>query len=73
MAHSDLDSLLQDLQLRYAFQEDHISSLNETVVEQGRRLDQLERRCQHLQQLLQDMAEGVEQARQPTSERPPHY
>ncbi len=69
----EVEGLLQDLQSRYAFQEDLLNSLNATVVAQGRQIEQLQRQCQHLQQVIRGMAEDVEQMRPATNERPPHY
>lgn len=73
MADSTMEQLLADLQVRYAFQEDLLNSLNQTVVEQGRKIDDLERRCERLQQALSELADDVEQSRPAANERPPHY
>lgn len=69
----EMEELLQDLQTRYAYQEDLLNSLNAVVVAQGRQIEQLERQCQHLQQVIRDMADDVEQMRPASNERPPHY
>ncbi|WP_372749250.1 SlyX family protein [Litorivivens sp.] len=73
MTDSPKDSQLADLQMRYAFQEDLLNSLNSTIVEQGRRLDDLEQRYKRLQQAFTALADDVEQSRPVTNERPPHY
>lgn len=69
---SELDEQLQDLQTRYAFQEDLIHSLNQTVIEQGRQIERLELMIQQIKSSMQELSADVEQF-SPAEQRPPHY
>lgn len=69
---SDLDEQLQDLQARYAFQEDLINSLNQTVIEQGRQIERLELMIRQVKSSMQELSADVEQF-SPAEQRPPHY
>lgn len=69
---AELRHQLQELQTRYAFQEDLLTGLNQTVVEQGRLIERLERQCAQLASALQALRADIEPAH-PGDERPPHY
>lgn len=60
-----------DIEIKLAHQEDLVDSLNQTVYQQARRIDQLEAMVQQLAEHLRTMREVGRQA--PLNERPPHY
>jgi SlyX protein len=66
---SDEDRFI-DIEIKLAHQEDLVESLNQTVYEQARRIDQLEgmvaKLAEHLR-ALRDAGQG------PVNEKPPHY
>ncbi|MDH3451055.1 MAG: SlyX family protein [Gammaproteobacteria bacterium] len=63
---------LEALEVKIAYQEQAIAELNEVIVAQQRRLDELEARCQALRRELQSLAAaGGTEADIP--EPPPHY
>jgi SlyX protein len=59
-----------DIEIKLAHQENLVESLNQTIYEQGRRIDQLEamvaKLAEHVR-ILRDAGQG------PVNERPPHY
>lgn len=69
---AELHHQLQELQTRYAFQEDLLTGLNQTVVEQGRLIERLERQHVELAKALQALRADIEPAHS-GDERPPHY
>jgi SlyX protein len=66
---SDEDRII-DIEIKLAHQENLVESLNQTVYEQGRRIDQLEamvaKLAEHIR-ALRDAGQG------PLNEKPPHY
>lgn len=66
---SDEDRII-DIEIKLAHQENMVESLNQTVYEQGRRIDQLEamvtKLAEHIR-TLRDAGQG------PLNEKPPHY
>jgi SlyX protein len=68
-AVSDEDRFI-DIEIKLAHQENLVESLNQTVYEQARRLDQMEamvaKLAEHIR-TLRDAGQG------PLNERPPHY
>ena len=60
-----------DIEIKLAHQEDLVDSLNQTVYQQARRIDQLETMVQQLAEHLRTLRE-VGQLN-PVNERPPHY
>jgi SlyX protein len=66
---SDEDRVI-DIEIKLAHQENLVESLNQTIYEQGRRIDQLEslvaKLAEHIR-ALRDAGQG------PLNERPPHY
>jgi SlyX protein len=68
-AVSDEDRII-DIEIKLAHQENLVESLNQTVYEQGRRIDQLDamvaKLAEHVR-TLRDAGQG------PVNERPPHY
>ncbi len=69
---AELEEQLQDLQTRYAFQEDMINSLNQTVIVQGQQIERLELLIKQLNNSIQELRSGDEQF-SPAEQRPPHY
>ena len=59
-----------DIEIKLAHQEDLVESLNQVVVQQARRIDQLEA-------MLAGLAERIRTSAQdgpnPVNDRPPHY
>jgi SlyX protein len=68
----DIDEQMQDLQTRYAFQEDLINSLNQIVIDQGRHIERVELMIRQLTNSMQELSADVEQF-SPDEQRPPHY
>ncbi|MGJ7917413.1 SlyX family protein [Massilia sp. LXY-6] len=66
---SDEDRII-DIEIKLAHQENLVESLNQTIYEQGRRIDQLEamvaKLAEHIR-TLRDAGQG------PVNEKPPHY
>lgn len=64
------DNRFIDIEIKLGEQENLVDTLNRTVYEQGRRIDQLEamvaKLAEHLR-MLRDAGQG------PVNERPPHY
>lgn len=60
---------LVDIEIKLSHQEDLVETLNRTVYEQGRHIDQLEALVMKLAEHVQTMRD----AGQPINERPPHY
>jgi SlyX protein len=68
-AVSDDDRFI-DIEIKLAHQENLVESLNQTIYEQGRRIDQLEAMVAKLAthvRTLRDAGQG------PVNEKPPHY
>ena len=66
---SDDDRFI-DIEIKLAHQENLVESLNQTIYEQGRRIDQLEAMVAKLAdhvRTLRDAGQG------PVHEKPPHY
>ena len=59
-----------ELEIKLAQQEDLVESLNSTVYQQGRRIDQLQAM---LEKLAEHVRTHVESRQIPLNERPPHY
>jgi SlyX protein len=59
-----------DIEIKLAHQEDLVETLNTTVYQQGRRIDQLEAMLAKLAEHVRNMQEA---GQQPLNERPPHY
>ena len=60
-----------DIEIKLAYQEDLVESLNQLVYEQQKRMDKLEARCEALTQHIRDNAAGGPNNQ--VHERPPHY
>jgi SlyX protein len=73
MGH-DIDSRLQELESRLAFQDDLIESLNRIIARQDRDLIRLELRIKSLGDKVNDLGEsGAAPGTLPEHEVPPHY
>jgi SlyX protein len=59
-----------DIEIKLAQQEDLVETLNQTVYQQGRRIDQLEAMLAKLADHVRNLQEA---GQQPVNERPPHY
>jgi SlyX protein len=58
-----------DIEIKLAHQEDLVETLNQTVYQQARRIDQLEAMVTKLAEHLRNLQD----AQAPVNERPPHY
>jgi SlyX protein len=59
-----------DIEIKLAHQEDMVESLNEVVIAQSRRIDQLEAMVAQLAERIRNSAQSGPNA---GSEKPPHY
>lgn len=67
---NDLGERIDALEVRIAYQDDTIETLNQTITEQWKQIDALKRQVAALGDRLQE-AEARSPA--PANERPPHY
>ena len=67
-----MDSRLENLETKIAYQDDTIEALNEVVCQQQKKLDELEAACKYL---LNRAKSSQEPDGQPSTnnEKPPHY
>ena len=71
---TDYMDQLEDLQMKVAYQEDTIQSLNDVVVGQSQAIARINEQVQLLNQKLRQFESGVDQSDTNTiEERPPHY
>ena len=59
-----------DIEIKLAHQEDLVETLNQTVYQQSRRIDQLEAMVTKLAEHVRTLQEN---GQAPLNERPPHY
>lgn len=59
-----------DIEIKLAHQEDLVDTLNQTVYQQARRIDQLEAMLTKLAEHVRTLQEA---GQNPINERPPHY
>ena len=65
---------LEDLQMKVAYQEDTIQSLNDVMVGHSKSISRMNEQLQLLNQKLRQFEAGVDQSDTNTvEERPPHY
>ena len=69
----DLPARTTELELRYTHLQQLMEDLNEVVIHQGRRMDQLERKLTQLAERLDQVEHAIEAPRDPAAEKPPHY
>lgn len=62
---------LVDIEIKLTRQEDLVDTLNRTVYEQQKKIDELEALCMALAHRVKDLTEASQQ--NPLNERPPHY
>jgi SlyX protein len=68
------DERLTDLEIRIAYQEDTLRSLDTTVARQQADIERLERMNRELYQRLREVSELMEAgSKAPAHEKPPHY
>jgi len=61
-----------ELEIKVTRQEDLLDTLNQTVYEQQKKIDDLEKLCTELARRLKEVAANAGD-RMPANERPPHY
>ena len=66
----DHEDRFVDIEIKLAQQEDLVDTLNQTVYQQGRRIDQLEAMVTKLAEHVRTLQEA---GQSPINERPPHY
>lgn len=62
---------LVDIEIKLTRQEDLVDTLNRTVYEQQKKIDELEALCTALAHRVKDLTDASQQ--NPLNERPPHY
>jgi uncharacterized coiled-coil protein SlyX len=67
---SKLGERVDALEMRIAYQDDTIETLNQTITAQWQKIDALTRQVDQLRERLQ---EAESKAAGPINERPPHY
>jgi len=67
-----IEDRLVDIELKIAAQEDLVDTLNHTVYQQQKKIDELSTLCTALARQLKDMRESMTE-RGPANEKPPHY
>ncbi|MDN6180370.1 MAG: SlyX family protein [Halomonas subglaciescola] len=70
-----LDARLEELETRLAYQEAWLDTLDQSVIDQQRRLDALEKLSALMRERLraQHSPSGADATTHPDSEPPPHY
>ncbi|HYD94780.1 MAG TPA: SlyX family protein [Noviherbaspirillum sp.] len=68
----ELEERLVDIELRITGQEDLIDTLNRTVYEQQKKIDELAALCTAFARQIKDMRDTMTE-RGPANEKPPHY
>lgn len=66
------DERLINIEIKIAYQEDLLETLNDTVYQQQKKLERLEAICEALARQVASLADSASQS-SPLSERPPHY
>ena len=66
---------LEDLQVKYSFQEDFLQSLNEIIVSQQKELDKIKSQIREIKEELVALQENDNATKniESKSETPPHY
>lgn len=64
------DDRFVDIEIKVAHQEDLVDALNQTIYQQGRRIDQLEAMVAKLAEHVRTLQEA---GQSPLNEKPPHY
>lgn len=63
---------LVDIEIKLARQDDLLDTLNRTVYQQQKKIDELEALCTALARHIKDMRDAASE-RGPVNEKPPHY
>ena len=66
----DHEDRFVDIEIKLAHQEDLVETLNQTIYQQGRRIDQLEAMVAKLAEHVRCLQDG---GQTPINEKPPHY
>lgn len=66
------DDRLVDIEIKLARQEDLVDTLNQTVYQQQKKIDELEALCAALARHIREMRDAANE-RGPANEKPPHY
>lgn len=66
----DLSERIDALEMRIAYQDETIETLNQTITAQWAEIDRLTRQVAELKERLQDAESNISA---PANERPPHY
>jgi len=66
----DHEDRFVDIEIKLALQEDLVDTLNQTVYQQARKIDQLEAMVAKLAEHIRNLQEA---GQNPINERPPHY
>lgn len=69
---ADLEARLEDIEVKYAFQQETIETLNSTVTDQWTEIDRLRRSLAQLQGQIADL-EDAQGPTDPGNIKPPHY
>lgn len=70
-----IEDRLVDIEIKVARQEDLVDTLNRTIYEQQKKIDELEALCTALARHVKDMRDAARDGAQaaPINEKPPHY
>lgn len=68
-----MDPRRVDFEVKAAFLEQTVDTLNEVIIEQGRSIEALERRVTDLEGVAKGQMDAGEGGGDPLEERPPHY
>lgn len=64
---------ITELEIRQAYQEDLIQSLNQVVADQQKQIGKLEETCKLLHEKIKSLAQSGRERGEIIDERPPHY
>jgi len=70
-----IEDRLVDIEIKIARQEDLVDTLNRTIYEQQKKIDELEALCTALARHIREMRDAAKDGAQagPINEKPPHY
>jgi SlyX protein len=67
-----IEDRLVDIEIKIARQEDLVDALNQTIYQQQKKIDELEKLCAALAGRIKEMS-SIDSAGNPAHEKPPHY
>ena len=73
MSQTDQDQLIEDLQIRVAYQEDALGELTGQLVQQQKEMEVLQLQIQHLNKKLKQLESGGLDVGMEDNQPPPHY